>query len=74
MHAQTFQPLGTPGVPWGDAEKAQWRARQRKQRSHADDVLTAIDALRTSWEVVPYGELDCGDDGRFPLLALRSLG
>ena len=32
MHAPTFQPLGTPGTPWSTAEKAQWRARQRRQR------------------------------------------
>ena len=42
MIAQTFQPLGTPGVPWGDAEKAQWRARQRKQRSYADEVVSKL--------------------------------
>jgi hypothetical protein len=71
MIAQTFQPLGTPGQPWGDAEKAQWRARQIKQRSYADDVVTKIHALLDAFRVLQYGELDCGEDGRYPLLALR---
>jgi hypothetical protein len=33
-----FYPIGEPGHPWGAAEKAQWRAQQRKQRSYCDDV------------------------------------
>lgn len=71
MPAQTFQPLGTPGQPWGAAEKAQWRARQHKQRSHADEVVAKIHALLDAFRVLQYGELDCGEDGRYPLLALR---
>jgi len=65
-------PIGTPGTPWGAAEKAQWRARQRKQRDYPDDVVRAIDALRSRFDVIQYGELDYGDDGRFPLFAVRS--
>jgi hypothetical protein len=65
-------PIGTPGQPWGEAERAAWRARQVKQRSYADDVVTAIEALRTDFDVVRYGELDAGADGRYPLFALRS--
>ncbi|MFT4197496.1 MAG: M14 family metallocarboxypeptidase [Pseudoxanthomonas sp.] len=67
-------PIGTPGQPWGPAEKAQWRARQRVRRSYAGEVLAKIDALRGRFEVVPYGELDYGADGRFPLYALRNRG
>ena len=66
--------IGTPGRPWGDAEKAQWRAQQSRKRSYADEVLVRIDALREAFEVVRYGELDWGDDGRYPLFALRSRG
>ncbi|KFN47866.1 hypothetical protein N790_07285 [Arenimonas malthae CC-JY-1] len=68
----TFYPIGTPGQPWGAAERAAWRARQVKQRSYADDVLTAIDRLRAQFDVQQYGELDAGPDGRFPVFALRS--
>ena len=68
--------IGTPGQAWGDAERAQWRARQMRQRSYADDVLTAIDALRSHFDVQTYGELRYGNEHhaqeRFSLMALRS--
>jgi hypothetical protein len=67
-------PVGRPGKPWGAPEKAAWRARQVKQRSYADDVLSAIDGFRGRFDVVQYGELDYGPDGRFPLFAVRSPG
>ncbi|ODS60082.1 MAG: peptidase [Acidovorax sp. SCN 68-22] len=76
MHAIPFYPIGTPGQPWGATERNLWRARQVRQRSHADDVLGAIDALRGRWHVEPYGEVAYADahhaPERFPLLALRS--
>ena len=65
-------PVGTPGVPWGSAERSAWRARQVRQRSYAQDVLDAVDRLRGDWDVAPYGELDYAPDGRFPLLAIRN--
>ena len=65
-------PIGTPGEPWGTAERDGWRARQRKRRSHADDIVSAIETLRRDFDVERYGELDCAPDGRYPLLALRS--
>ncbi len=58
--------------PWGPAEKAAWRARQRRQRSHANDVLARIDALRDRFDVIQYGTLDYGSEARYPLLAVRS--
>ena len=66
-----FYPIGTPGQPWGAAEKAQWLARQHVQRSYAQDVLTKIDALRDRFDVGQYGELDYAS-GYYPLLAIRS--
>lgn len=71
MTSQTY-PIGTPGQPWGDAEKTQWRAGQRARRRYAEDVLPRIDALRERFDVVAYGELDYGDDGRYPLFALKT--
>ena len=67
-----FYPIGTRGVPWGAAEKAEWRARQRKQRSYADDVVSKIDALRDRHDVEQYGQLDYSPDGSYPLFAVRS--
>jgi hypothetical protein len=72
MNTPAFYPIGTPGTAWGDSEKAEWRARQRPQRSYADDVVTRIDALRARFDVEQYGQVDYPPDGRFPLFALRS--
>lgn len=73
LPAQPY-PIGTPGRPWGAAERAQWRAGQRRRRSHADEVVARIDALRERFDVERYGELDYAPDGRYPLLAVRSRG
>jgi hypothetical protein len=70
----TSYPIGTPGEPWAESHKLQWRQAQRKQRSYADDVLSAIELLRPRFDVQQYGELDYGADGRYPLFALRSKG
>ncbi len=67
-----FHPIGTPGKPWGEAEKREWRARQRRQRSYADEVLQGIERLRPRFEVLQYDELDYTPDGRYPLFALKT--
>lgn len=78
MQAIHPYPIGTPGQPWGAAERALWRAPQVRQRSYVDDVLSAIDALRGRFDVEPYGEVVYADAHhaaeRFPLLAIRSRG
>ena len=71
MSTNPAYPIGTPGQPWGDAERAGWRARQVRQRSYADDVLSAIEGLAGAWDVVDYGVIDAPPD-RYPLKALRS--
>lgn len=70
MTQLSYYPIGTPGQAWGAAEVAQWRARQVRQRSYADDVLAPLDALRTQFDVAPYGEVVYGDE-RFALMAVR---
>lgn len=55
--SERFYPIGTPGQPWGEAEKQQWQAAQKMQRSYADDVVTKIDALRDRFDVHAYGEV-----------------
>ena len=72
MNAGNPYPVGTPGQPWGAAEKAEWRTRQRRLRSYAGEVVAKIDALRERFDVAQYGELDYGADGRYPLYAIRS--
>ncbi|MFC3551667.1 M14 family metallocarboxypeptidase [Lysobacter cavernae] len=71
MNAQAFYPIGTPGQPWGDAEKAQWLSRQTRQRSYADEVLSVIERLRPRFDVVEYGWLEYGTE-TFPLFAFKS--
>lgn len=71
MNAFHFYPIGIPGQAWGEAERAQWRARQVRLRSYADDVLQRVEALRARWDVQSYGEVAYADE-RFPLMALRS--
>ena len=66
-------PVGTPGTPWGDAEVAEWRSRQRVQRRYADDVVAVVDRLRPRFEVIEYGRLEYAAD-RYPLFAIRSHG
>ena len=68
---ERFYPVGTPGQPWGETERAQWRARQLRQRSYAKEVVDAIELLRTHWDVEVYGQLDYSPDS-YPLLALHS--
>ena len=65
-------PVGTPGVAWGEAEKAQWRSLQHRRRSYADEVVAKIDALRDRFEIPSYGQLEYPPDGDYPLFALRS--
>ena len=64
-------PIGTPGQPWGTAEKAAWRARPARQRSDFAAVVAALARVRARVDVQQYGELDYGADGRFPLFAVR---
>ena len=68
---ERFHPIGTPGQPWGPAEVRAWRASLVKRRSHGQDVVAAIDALRGRYDVNEYGALH-HDGERFPLLAVRS--
>ncbi len=69
--ASNTYPIGTPGRPWGAEEKAQWLARQTRQRSYADDVLRRVEALRGTFDVATYGTLDYAPD-IYPLMAVRS--
>ncbi|WP_150911707.1 M14 family metallopeptidase [Marinobacter halotolerans] len=64
-------PIGTPGIPWADAEHAEWLSKQTRQRSYESDVLSVIDRLRSRFDVEEYGHLDYGAD-RYPLMAIRS--
>lgn len=64
-------PIGTPGLAWGDAERAQWLARQSRQRSYASDVVSAVERLSALFDVKEYGQLDYPPD-HYRLFAVRS--
>jgi hypothetical protein len=70
MEHHNHPPIGTPGQAWGPSEIAHWRARQTRQRSHADDVLAPLARLPGTMERVPYGEVVHGDE-RLSLMAVR---
>ncbi|MBN8739280.1 MAG: peptidase [Lysobacterales bacterium 69-70] len=71
MTEQAHYPIGTPGQPWGAAEKAEWLSRQTRARSYAQDVVSVIGRLREHFDVVDYGQLDYPPD-RYVLQAIRS--
>ncbi|MBQ0832650.1 M14 family metallocarboxypeptidase [Marinobacter sp.] len=64
-------PIGTPGTPWGDEERAEWLSRQSSKRSYESEVLSVIERLRSRFDVEQYGRLDYGTE-RYPLMAIRS--
>lgn len=64
-------PIGTPGIPWGEVERAEWLSQQTRQRSYESEVLSVIDRLRSRFDVEEYGRLDYGSD-RYSLMAIRS--
>jgi hypothetical protein len=70
---QAPYPIGTAGLPWGEAEVAIWLSTQTVKRSYEPDVLRVIDTLRSRYDVVQYGRLDCHPD-KYPLLAIKSRG
>ena len=67
-----FYPIGTPGQPWGAAEKAQWRARQGRSVSYADDVVPRLDALRDGLRRARSTASWTMPGDHYPLFAVRS--
>jgi hypothetical protein len=64
-------PIGVPGRAWGEQEIIEWHARQRRQRSYAEEVLAPVRRLGERFDLQSYGHIADGD-GRHPLLVLRS--
>mmetsp|Transcript_28812 Transcript_28812/g.53221 ORF Transcript_28812/g.53221 Transcript_28812/m.53221 type:complete len:80 (-) Transcript_28812:905-1144(-) len=54
----SFYPIGTPGKPWTDDERAQWKAGTKSQRSYKEEALDKLEKLDSEhWEAVQYGAL-----------------
>jgi len=70
-HTHTPYPIGTPGLAWSEAERAQWLARQVRKRSYTSDVVARIDRLSARFAVAEYGQLNYSPD-RYRLLSIRN--
>lgn len=72
---QSTYPIGTPGEPWDENDKALWLAQQHIRRSYKADVLDRVEALsgrdNAPWELLWYGNLPY-DQGRYPLVVFKS--
>lgn len=64
-------PIGTPGQPWGAAEKKQWLAQQSVKRSYQQEVIEPLQALTEHFTISQYGALSY-DPARYPLYALHA--
>ncbi len=73
MTSSNPYPIGTPGQPWGEPEREQWRARQRRQRSYAQEVLAPVSALADRFDLLRYGQIEYGSE-HFPLIAAQTRG
>lgn len=68
----SFYPIGEEGKCWGDAEKAEWKAKvDVNKRSYQEEVLVKIEALKTDFDVEQYGSLP-QDPARYPLFCIRT--
>lgn len=56
---------------WGQTEKANWLKEQTIKRSYKDEVLTKIEKLKSSCEVVQYGALSY-DTAKYPVFMIKS--
>ena len=57
----------------GPGRAGEWLARQKIRRSYSDEVLSKIEGLADSIDMVQYGELS-HDPGRYPLFVLKTRG
>ncbi len=70
-NANSPYPIGTPGQPWGPAEKSAWRNHQSIQRSYEEHVLRPLRALQDRFIVECYGELSYVE-GNYPLMGVTT--
>jgi len=71
MTMDRFYPIGTPGQPWTDADKAAWFQARTVQRSYREQVLDRLEHLHAAFERVQYGALSI-DPSRYRLFAVRN--
>lgn len=69
MNTEQTYPIGTPGKKWGEAEKAEWLARQKVQRSYHEEVVAKLENLKQRFTLLKYGKLS-KSPARYPLYAV----
>lgn len=57
--------------PWGPIEKENWFKQQTIKRSYKDEVISKIDKLKSSFDVIQYGSLSYDTD-KYPLFMIKS--
>ncbi|QHJ10564.1 hypothetical protein FX988_00778 [Paraglaciecola mesophila] len=63
--------IGSPGVPWTQADKALWLHQQIIKRSYHNEVVVHIEAMQGPFNVEQYGVLEYAD-GPYPLYAITN--
>lgn len=63
----SYYRIGTPGKPWGEEERNEWRNQTSIHRSYKNDVLDPIDELKADFDVIQYGALP-----GYPLFAVKT--
>lgn len=58
-------------MAWGQTEKENWRKDQTIKRSYKDDVISKIERLKSSFDVVHYGNLSY-DPARYPVYYIKT--
>lgn len=71
MTTERFFPIGTPGRPWTEADRAAWFETCAARRSYRTEVLDRLQGLDASLEVRTYGALSL-DPERYPLFAVST--
>jgi hypothetical protein len=71
MTQEAVFPIGTPGQPWDESEKAQWLAQVTIKRSYQDEVMSKFATLSADFEQVNYGAL-AFDAAKYPLFAFKT--
>lgn len=58
-------------TPWTQVDKENWRKEQTIKRSYKNEVLTKIDKLRTTFEVIQYGSLSYNPE-LYPVFLIKT--
>ncbi len=69
-HSQVY-PIGSSGKKWGSDEKSAWLASTSIKRSYQQEVVTKLEPLKASFDIIQYGALSY-DVKRYPLFAVKT--